>query len=105
MLYLMPMILLEYLAYDSITHDKLTLQGTLSDIFLNDLLGEVKRQKGIRFVMRSREDIIDIAPVGQNDTVYTLHQNERVISTNSRVSMSGVITKINVRVPLPGGDY
>lgn len=82
--------------YDSITHDKLTLQGTLSDIFLNDLLGEVKRQKGTRFVMRSREDVIDIAPVGQNDTVYTLHQNERVISTNSRVSMSGVITKIKI---------
>lgn len=82
--------------YDSITHDKLTLQGTLSDIFLNDLLGEVKRQKGTRFVMRSREDIVDIAPVGQNDTVYTLHQNERVISTNSRVSMSGVITKIKI---------
>ena len=32
--------------YDSITHDKLTLQGTLSDIFLNDLLGEVKKAPG-----------------------------------------------------------
>ena len=82
--------------YESITHGKLTLEGTLSDIFLNDLLGEVEKQKGIKFVIRSREDIIDIAPYGQNETVYELHQTDTVLNTLRRTTMEGVITKIKI---------
>lgn len=32
-------------AYESITHEKLILKGALSDIFLTDLLGEVKKKQ------------------------------------------------------------
>lgn len=82
--------------YDSITHEELTLEGALSDIFLSDLLGAVEKQKGARFVMRSREDIVDIAPFGANTTVYKLHELDTVTDTKSRTTMDGVVTKIKI---------
>lgn len=82
--------------YESITHEELTLEGALSDIFLNDLLGAVKKKKGTRFVMRSREDIVDIAPFGANTTVYDLRELDTVTSTKSRTTMDGVVTKVEI---------
>lgn len=80
--------------YDSITHDKMPLKGSLSDIFLSDLLDAVKKKTGRRYVMRSVGDVIKIAPVAENSTVYTLKRLENVISTASETSMDDVVTKI-----------
>lgn len=82
--------------YRSITHPKLPLRGTLSDIFLTDLLDEVKKKTGVKFVMRSSQDTVHINTVGSNTEVYDLYagQNGNAIETSSNITMHGMITKV-----------
>lgn len=88
---------LEY-TYSSITHPKLPLRGNLADIFLSDLLGEVKKKTGAKFVIRSTKDIVQIAPVGSNTKIYKLYAGKdgNAISTNSEKTMQGMITKVKI---------
>lgn len=81
---------------DSITHPKLPLRGTLADIFLTDLLEEVKKKKGTKSVMRSIKDEVHIDKVGSNSTVYKLLRGEggNAISTKSNISMDNMVTKV-----------
>lgn len=81
---------------DSITHPKLPLRGALSDIFLTDLLEEVKKKKGTKSVMRSIKDVVCIDKVGSNDTVYKLLRGDggNAISTKSYISMDDMVTKV-----------
>lgn len=82
--------------YQSITHPKLPLRGNLSDIFLTDLMDEVRKQTGIKGYMRSTQDTVYIDEVGTNETVYKLYRgpNGNAIETNSEVTMSGMVTKV-----------
>ena len=82
--------------YASITHPKLPLRGYLSDIFLTDLLEEVRKKTGKKSVMKSKQDVIIISEVGMNDTVYKLYSgtNGNAIETSSETSMQGMITKV-----------
>lgn len=86
---------LEY-TYESITHPKLPLRGNLSDIFLTDLLGEVKKKTGKKSVMRSIKDIVHINSVGENETIYKLYAGKdgNVLETESETTMQGMITKV-----------
>lgn len=84
---------LEY-TYQSITHDKMPLKGTLSDIFLSQILEKVRKQTGKRYVMYSEKDILKISPAGENEKIYQIQHNENAISTESQVTMDGIITKI-----------
>ena len=81
--------------YESITHKKLPLSGKLADI-IEDQLNKVKKQTGIKYVVRSAEDIIYIDRYGANaiSTVPEIKRRENAISTRSKVSMEDVITKI-----------
>lgn len=81
---------------DSITHPKLPLRGKLSDIFLTDLLEEVKKKKGTKSVMRSIQDAVHINKFGSNETVYQFTRREggNTISTESNTSMDNMITKV-----------
>lgn len=82
--------------YESIVHKKLPLSGKISDIFQKDLLDKVKKNTGIKYVIRSAEDIIYVDRVGANvnATIYEINRSENAISTLSDVSMEDVITKI-----------
>ena len=81
---------------DSITHPKLPLRGKLSDIFLTDLLEEVRKQKGTKSVMRSVKDSVHIDRFGSNKTVYQFLNGEggNTISTSSNISMAKMVTKV-----------
>lgn len=82
--------------FESITHPKLPLRGTLADIFLTDLLAEVKKKTGKKSVMRSIQDVVHIDHVGANTTIYKLYRGKdgTVTDTNSEITMKGMITKV-----------
>lgn len=82
--------------YSSITHPKLPLRGTLSDIFLTDILEEVKKKTGKKFVMRSIKDVVHIDDVASNTTIYKIYryENGNAIATSSEITMQGMITKV-----------
>ena len=82
--------------YQSITHPKLPLRGTLSDIFLTDLLEEVKKKTGAKSVMRSKQDAVYIDSVGSNKTVYKLYRGEggNAIDAGDTTTMQGMVTKV-----------
>lgn len=81
-------------SYPSITHGKLPLKGKLSDILLTQILEEVKKQVGKRYVVRSVKDTVQITEAGKNATVYELSSQDLVLQTSSSVTMDGVVTKV-----------
>lgn len=82
--------------YQSITHPKLPLRGNLSDIFLTDLLEEVKKKTGVKSVMRSIKDEVCIDTVGTNEIIYKIlrGENGNAIDAGDSVSMDGMVTKV-----------
>ena len=80
--------------YSSITHGKLSLKGTLADIFLTQILEEIRKQTGERYVIYSEQDRIKIKKAGENQTVYELKAKANVISESSELTMDGLVTKI-----------
>lgn len=82
--------------YRSITHPKLPLRGNLADIFLTDLLEEVKKQTGIKPVMKSTQDVVCIDPEGANELIYkfTRGKDGNTIETASNLTMQGMVTKV-----------
>lgn len=82
--------------YKSITHPKLPLRGTLANIFTSDLLDEVKKKTGARYVMRSEKDIVQIYEVGLNNPKYKLTRYEggNTIETSSSKTMQGMVTRV-----------
>lgn len=95
-------------SYDSITHPKMPLRGTLSDIFIEDILEPVKKRKGRKPVILSEKDTMQVKPVGSNTTIYHFLAGKNVIKTSSGWTLDGVITKViivgkaddNDRVPI-----
>lgn len=84
---------LEY-NYESITHDKLVLKGTLSNIFMSDILDVVQARTAKRYVIRMEKDVVKINTVGENTKIYQFNSRENVIQTQSTQTMDDMITKI-----------
>ena len=82
--------------YQSITHEKLALKGTLSDMMMSDVLDLVKDRTGEGYVMRSVKDTLLIAGYGQNTTVYQIQAKESAVSTRSEQTMEGMVTKVKI---------
>lgn len=82
--------------YESIVHKKLPLSGKISDMFTTDLLDKVKKNTGIKYVIRSAEDIIYVDRYGANvnERIFEINRAENAISTSSDVNMDEVVTKI-----------
>lgn len=82
--------------YAYITHPKMPLRGNLADIFLTDLLEEVRKKTGYKSVMRSIKDVVHIDGIGSNTTLYKIcsGENGNAIEVGSTKSMHGVITKV-----------
>lgn len=84
---------LEY-DYQSITHAKLALRGTLSDIIMGDVLDLVKDQTGEKYVILSSKDTLQVKGYGRNTTVYQFLAGKNAIMTKSESTMSGMVTKV-----------
>lgn len=80
--------------YDSITHAKMALRGTLSDIFTSDILDLVKDRTGVKYVIISDKDVMQVKPVGTNSTVYTIKVNGNAEDIADEVTMDGMVTKV-----------
>lgn len=70
--------------YSSISHGKLALRGYLSDIFLEDLINEVKKKTGKKGVMKSIKGKAYIQNVGANSEIYTLKTGDGGTTTRTR---------------------
>lgn len=81
-------------SYATITHEKLVLRGSLSDIIISDVLEKVKKQTGQKYVILSIKDVLTIRPVGQNATVYEISDKNNAVQTRTEQTMDGMITKV-----------
>lgn len=84
--------------YESIVHPKLVLRGTLSNIILSDILDEVKKKTGTKYVVRSTKDEVEILSVGKNKTIYKMMRGEggNAIQTSSNITMNDMVTRVVV---------
>lgn len=83
-------------AYESITHTKMPLRGSLADIFTADILDLVKKRTGKKYVIRSEKDTMVVQTVGSNTTIYHFIAGKNVTKTSSGWTMDGVITQVIV---------
>ena len=81
-------------SYDSITHTKMPLRGYLADIFMNDILDQVKKRTKKKYVILSEKDTMVVKPVGSNSTIYHFVAGKNITRTASGWTMDGVITKV-----------
>lgn len=80
--------------YKSITHGKLTFHNeSVADILIS-ILDEVKKKKGVGYVIRMSGDTIVIETEGSNKTVYKLVEKKNAISTSFKETMDGMVTKV-----------
>lgn len=80
--------------YEKITHEKLVLKGTLSNIIMQDLLDPVRDRTGKKYVLRMIEDTLHVDTVGENTTIYEFNSGQNVIQTKTEQTMEGMITRI-----------
>ena len=80
--------------YSTITHSKLVLRGTLTDIFMSDVLDLVKERTGKKYVITSQKDVMNISTVGTNTTIYKIEKKNNAITVRYETSMDGMITKV-----------
>ena len=82
--------------YTSMTHPKLPLQGNLADILTSDILEEVRKKKGTRYVIRNKKDTVYIETEGQNVTRYQITRGAygTMIDYTRSVTMDGMVTKV-----------
>lgn len=84
---------LEY-RYESITHDKLALRGTLSDLVTSDILDKVRKETGKKFAVYMEGDKAIIRTLGDNESFYRVDAASRAVSTKSEETMDGMTTKV-----------
>lgn len=82
--------------YETIEHKKLPLSGKIANFLTSDLLDKVKKKTKIKYVIRSKQDIVYIERAGANASslIYELNRSENVMSTSSETTLDKLITKV-----------
>ena len=80
--------------YESIEHEKLLLKGTLSNIFMADMLDKVRNKTGKKYVIRMEKDTLHVVEVGINKKVYQILSGKNAVETKMQQSMEGMATRI-----------
>lgn len=83
-------------SYSTITHDKLVLRGTLTDILMSDILEKVKKKTGKRYVIISQKDVMYISGVGTNTTVYEISKKNNATKIRFEKTMDGMVTQVKI---------
>lgn len=83
-------------SYSSITHSKLVLKGTLSNIITADILDKVKKRTGSKYVIYSKKDVMHIAAVGKNKTIHQIKKKNNAVESRFEETMDGMITKVKI---------
>ncbi len=80
--------------YESITHPKTPLNNMpISDMYI-ETLDAVKKQTGVKYVIRSIQDVVHINAYGSNTDVYTFEQKKNVVSVSGTSTLDGMVTKV-----------
>lgn len=82
--------------YRSITHEKLVMRGKISDFLLTDVLDQVKKSTGKKYVVLAEKSYARIRTVGQNDTIYTISSKNNATEVRKYLTLNGAITKVIV---------
>lgn len=80
--------------YKSISHPKLPLEGSLGDILTSDVLDEVKKQTGVKYVLRSSEDTLYIKTAGSNSKIYEINTKQNSGDVRHKKTMDEVVTQV-----------
>lgn len=80
--------------YENILHPKLPLEGSLGNIFTSDVLDEVKKQTGVKYVLRSSEDVLHIMRAGTNTKIYEIRTKQNSGDVRHNISMDEVVTQV-----------
>lgn len=80
--------------YSSITHSKLVLRGTLSDLFMSDILDLVRDKTGKRYVITSAKDVMYVKEQGTNTKIYDIKAGNNASGTRAEQTMDGMVTKV-----------
>ena len=80
--------------YENISHPKLPLEGALGNIITNDILDEVKKQTGVKYVIRSSEDVLHIMKAGTNTKIYEIRTKQNSGDVRHNISMDDVVTQV-----------
>lgn len=83
-------------SYSSITHGKLVLRGTLSNIITADILNKTKKKSGKKYVIYSQKDVMYIKPTGSNTTIYQIEKKDNAVEVRNEKTMDGMITKVRI---------
>lgn len=80
--------------YKSITHGKLVFRSEyIADIII-EILEQVKKKTGVKYVIRCEKGTMIIEPFGTNSTIYRLEHSKNTINTSYSTTMDGMITKV-----------
>ena len=83
--------------YESITHGKVVIRGTLADAFTTDLIDNVRKKKGKRGVIRATKGTMEVFTEGTpNKTVYkfTKGKDGNIIKSEHEITLDGITTKV-----------
>ena len=80
--------------YKNITHPKLPLQGSISNVLIDDVLEKVRRQTGEKYVIQSIQDVAHIKTVGSNSTIYEIVTKKNSGDVEHKKTMEDVITQV-----------
>lgn len=91
--------------YNEMTHPKMPLKGKLYEILTADILDQVMRHTGDKYVVLSTKDTMHIKLYGTNTTIYQFHNGKNVTSTSAGWTMDGVVTQVAIVGKTGDNDY
>lgn len=80
--------------WKSISHPKILYKNRTVAQMIFSVLNEAKAVLGEPFVILNKEGVSYVLPWGSNDQIFTLSQQDFVISTQDQVSLDGLTTKV-----------
>lgn len=82
--------------YESITHRrKIIREVCVSDAIL-EILEEVRKKTGTKYVISFEKGIMTIRKRGQNKKIYRIDSKESALKETTKVTMNGMITKVAI---------
>ena len=83
--------------YSQITHPKLAIRSQAISDTIIEILDEVKKQTGKKYVVFFDKDVMYVNTVGTNSTIYSVKQRENAMKISVEETMDGMVTKVVIR--------
>lgn len=83
--------------YSQITHPKTVLRSQAISDSIIEILEEVKKKTGKKYVVYFEKDVLYINTVGTNTTIYSVKKRENALKISTEETMEGMVTKVVIR--------